>query len=536
MRTIGLIAVAYVILCSPRAVAEMARPEVALPLMATPPTIDGVIDEAEWAGATRNVGMYSRALSRLGDREAIFWAGSDGEQLYMAVKSELPPGGELLTRAVPDADNDVTATTRDDSIELVVHPHLGATEDDRRYFHIIVNERGAIFDRWFDEGNPQNRINRNWRLQNWTFANSKADGWWHVEIAIPFSEIGATEADLSHPWGLRIGRNFKRGHDQACWEHMGAAYDDVPTMPRISFEADAPVVRVMSLRGEGKPHIELDIANPGAEDLALTAFISDTWHHNPPEEHTEGLAIPARGASAVVFEPRDGGPEGEHHTLIRVTSADELRTFYVREFKWKLVRAPADERWTITREDKKAVTLQYSVYPYHDTLLAHVDIAALASKERVTGATLSFAPQGSDQALAQGELAFDGDSAEARLDLPELAEGTYEVRLLLRGEGVPAEPVVGEYVRKVFEWEHNDLGTSDIVIPPFTPIEVNGATVSTVLRDHEVGGSGLWDQVTSLERPLLTAPMRWRWRRAPRGLRSRRRTARSPRAASRPDR
>ncbi len=490
--------------------AQMARPEVVLPLMSVAPTIDGVIDEAEWAGAMRNVGMYSRTLARLGDRETIFRAGSDGASLYIAVRSELPPGGELLTRAVPDGDNDVTAVTRDDSIELVVHPHLGATEGDRRYFHLIVNERGAMFDRWLDEGNPQNPVNRNWRLKNWQFANTRHDGWWDVEIAIPFAEIGATPADLGHPWGLRIGRNFQRGGDQQCWESMGVAYDDVPTMPRISFQADTPVVQVMSLRGEDAPHIELRIANPGARDLALTAFISDAWHHNPPDEHTEDLAVPAGGEATVVFEPRDGGPEGPHHTIIRVTSAEGGRVCYLREFRWMPARPPADERWTILREDRKAVNLQYAVYPYHNAVLARVDISALASKDRVTGATLSFVRRDSDRPLAQAELTFENDAAQARLELPELPAGMYEVRAQLHGDGVPPEPVVGEYRRIVFDWEHNDLGTSDIVIPPFTPIEVTGTSVSTVLRRHDVGGSGVWDQVTSLDRPLLTAPMRWR--------------------------
>lgn len=507
---IGLTACALISLAATAALGEMARPEVMLPLMSAAPTIDGVIDEAEWAGAVRNVGMYSRALNRLGDRETVFWAGADGANLYIAVRSELPPGGELLTRAVPDADNDVTAATRDDTIELVIHPHLGATAGDQRYFHIIVNERGAMFDRWLDEGNPQNPVNRNWRLRNWQFVNTKHDGWWDVEIAIPFSEIGATQADLALPWGLRIGRNFKRDGDQQCWESMGVAYEDIPTMPRISFAADAPVVRVMSLRGEDQPRIELHIANPGAADLALRAFISDTWHHNPPEEHAEDLTIAGGGEGRVVFEPRDGGPEGEHYTLIRVASADEQRTFYLREFAWKLVPAPPEERWTITREDSKAVSLQFSVYPYHNVLLAHVDIAALASKDRVTGGAVSFVRAGAAEPLAEAELTFANDVAEARLDLPELPAGQYEVRALLRGEGVPTEAIVEPYERKVFAWEHNDLGTSDILIPPFTPIEVAGTSVSTVLRRHDLGGSGLWDQVTTLDRPILAAPMRWR--------------------------
>lgn len=505
-----IVALAAAILAQHGLAAQMARPEVALPLMEAPPTIDGAIDEGEWAGAVRNVGMFSRRLGRLGDRAVIFWAGSDGQSLYLAVRSELPPGGELLTRAVPDPDRDVRAVTRDDSIELVIHPHLGATEGDRRYFHLIVNERGALFDRSFDEVNPQNRIDMNWRLRSWQLESGTADGWWDVEIAIPFSEIGATARDLSHPWGLRIGRNWQRPGDQACWESVGVAYDDVPTMPRISFAEGAPVVRVMGLRGEEQPRIELSLANPGQREIRTSVLISDTWHHSPPEEHTQELTILPGGEETVIAEPRHGGPEGDHHTLIRVTSTDGQRLFYLREFRWKVERPPADERWTIIREDRKAVALQFSVYPYHRRLLARVDISALASKDRVTGAELTFTLKAGGEPLATADLAFDNDTAERLLELPELPEGTYELRVALEGEAVPTEPVIQEYERRAFEWEHNDLGTSDIVIPPFEPIVVEGSTLRTVLREHELGGSGLWEQVTSLQRPLLTAPMRWR--------------------------
>jgi len=488
----------------------MALPQVTLPMMKTGPTIDGLIDEAEWAGAVRNVGMVSRHDMKLCDREAIFWAGSDGQSLFIAVLSELPPGGELLTRGVPDGDRDIRAATRDDSVEFVIHPHLGATEGDRRYFHLIVNERGAMFDRSFDESKPQDRINVSWRLKSWQFANQKLEGWWHVELAIPLSEIGATAGDLKRPWGLRMGRNWKREHDQACWESVRAAFDDVATMPRISFEAEAPVVQVMGLRGEEKPRIELAVANPGEEDLAVTVFLSDTWHHNPPEEHTAGLAVLAGGKETVAFEPRHGGPEGDHHTIIRVSTPDEQRVFYLREFRWRLERPEPEDRWALVKEDKQAVGLQYSFYPYQQKLLVRVDIKALASKDEATGAALTFVKQGTHQPLLTGDLSFENYVAEALFDTPELTEGSYEVRVALKGEGVPTDPVVGLYERKVFEWEHNDLGKSHLVIPPFTPIEVKGNVVSTVLRDHKIGRAGAWDQVSSLERPLLKGPMRWR--------------------------
>jgi hypothetical protein len=90
--------------------------------------------------------------------------------------------------------------------------------------------------------------------------------------------------------------------------------------------------------------------------------------------------------------------------------------------------------------------------------------------------------------------------------LPVLAEGEYELVVTL--DGIKAEPQVLPFVRHKFAWEGNTLGKSDIVVPPFTPITVNGQNVGTVLREHAMNGLGLWNQVTADGKKLLKAPMR----------------------------
>ncbi|MBT4822746.1 MAG: hypothetical protein HON70_43965, partial [Lentisphaerae bacterium] len=63
------------------------------------------------------------------------------------------------------------------------------------------------------------------------------------------------------------------------------------------------------------------------------------------------------------------------------------------------------------------------------------------------------------------------------------------------------------FTRKHFPWENNDLGITDEVIPPFTPIEVEGKRVSTVLRTHTLNDTGLLDSIVSEGKTVLAAPM-----------------------------
>ena len=94
-------------------------------------------------------------------------------------------------------------------------------------------------------------------------------------------------------------------------------------------------------------------------------------------------------------------------------------------------------------------------------------------------------------------------------------EGEFEIALKAEGSDCPAGETVKTFQRRVFPWEELAAGHSTKVYPPFTPIQVRGRALSTVLREHELNDSGLLDQVwgksanTGMVKPLLAAPMRY---------------------------
>lgn len=487
--------------------AALELPAACLPPLGTPPTIDGTIVEAEWAGALRNLGLNSQHDMKLSAREATFWVGASADTLYLALKMELPPCGDLLTRAVPDGDRDIPAVLHDDTVELVIAPHLGATSGDRRYYHLIVNARGAMFDRSFDPATPQNPMSTSWRLQGWQFRNRLAEGCWEVEIGIPFASLGAAADDLAHPWGLRVCRNWQRGWDQSRWEGVSTAYEDLPTIPRVSFDPAAVVTRVLGLRGDRAARLEVALSNPGRVPRPVRVLLSDFWNRNPPTQMTRDLTVAPGAEERLVLDAPHGGPEGDHHSLIRVSSPDGAKVYYLRDFVWHFERP--EDRWSTVREDKQAVQLQYAVYPTVGKLKVRVGIETLATRDKVTGARVTFLGAKGGKPLLSAALHFAEYLSEAVLDLPPLPAGDYTVSVSLEGEGVPKEPVTGPYERRLFPWEGKQLGLAPRVVAPFTPITLEGDTVGTVLRRHRTNGCGLWDQVTSLQRPLLRAPMSW---------------------------
>src|ERR1043166_5297117 len=99
---------------------QLRVPQVRLPLLKTAPTIDGEVHDDEWSGAARMERFAWQGV--LSPQEASFWVGSGGKTLCIAVVRETPPGGKILPRVHPMAEDGDARTWLDDSIELVLDP------------------------------------------------------------------------------------------------------------------------------------------------------------------------------------------------------------------------------------------------------------------------------------------------------------------------------------------------------------------------------------------------------------------------------
>jgi hypothetical protein len=484
--------------------ANLRNPLVSLPLMAKAPTIDGVIGEEEWAGATRQIGFSSHGKKHLASREGVFWLGSDGKDLFIAVKTELPPEGGLLARVQPRENVDVQAYL-DDSLELWFDPFRTAKDHQRVCYQIIVNALGAVYDIAHDKS--KGMTSTAWRVQ-WRFANKAADGWWSVEIAIPLAAFDFKGDLAGTEWGIRIGRNWQQPWEQSEWSPTPIAYDDPETMGVVRWDPAAPVVQMLELADAkaNKAVLATRLTNPTDKPMALKVALSNKHVDSPATEKAEDVAL-AAGESKTVRLDGSTYAKGDNLSSLSVTSPDGKATFFSRDFVWSLEKP--ETRWRVALHEREAIELAFGYYPYHNKLKARLDVSSLPAAKEVTGASLVVRRKGTREAVARVPMPpFKDGRSEIVADLPKLAEGTYEVLAeLAGGKGVPKESPVKEFLRKVFPWEHNKLGITDKAIPPFTPLEVEGSVVRAVLRKHTMNGHGLWDQVESQGTPLLAGPM-----------------------------
>ncbi|PJB70173.1 MAG: hypothetical protein CO095_09210 [Armatimonadetes bacterium CG_4_9_14_3_um_filter_58_7] len=480
--------------------ANVTVPQVRLPLMAKPPTIDGRVVEMEWAAATRMVGFCKGAT--LAPLEASFWVGCDGKELFIAVVSETPPGGKVLSRFnLLPGDTDAR-TWLDDSIEMVIDPFHSGPAEKRKLYHANINAKGAIHDTAYQVGGNAEAWRGNWRTVSQMIGDA-----WHFEVALPLKDMGVDAVSPNTTFGIRVCRNWHQTPlaSQTEWSPLGGAYLSPETIPVVTWDPAAPVAQTLQLTDPHRKgaHIVLSLMNPTDKPITVKAALHFTPKSSQPVIVSQAITI--QPGQTMPVELRGSALNEDIHTILRVTSSDEKIVYYSRDFQWRLERP--DAVWTADASASRKITTQFAYYPSFNKIHLRLDVSALENKEQITAARTELRRKGEAKPIAARDMpAFDKSVSELFWDIPSLGEGVYELAAKLTG--VEAQPEKQTFVRHVFPWEGNKLGKSDIVVPPFTPITVQGNAVSAVLRKHTLSPLGLFAQVESVGRPLLKQPIR----------------------------
>lgn len=501
-RTIGLILGIGIAMHGAMA-QQMAPPQIRLPLMQKAPVIDGIINPDEWSGADEMQGFTRYQMGSLAPQQAAFWVGADSQNVYIAMRSETPPGGKLLARANPIAGGAAPgAVFADDCIEVRIVPQPDAPLAERHLYLGLFNARGAVSDSVTTQ-----RGGVKWH-GNWIVKNSVADNHWDCEIALPWKDIG-----VDNPQGktmaMRLGRDWRQTPKsiETDWGLGNTAFDDVSSMPRVVWDANAPVVQLRQLQNapDSPADIHLAVANPGSTALSVKASIQVTPTGSAETNYQKNIDLPPGQSQELQVKP--DASRGENlATRIRVTSADGNTIYYRRDFNWQIDRPK--EIWNLNPEAAKRTNVQFAYFPSYNALHVKVDVSNLPNHDQVTGIALAIRKKDSTKNIATTTISSLKDNiGELReWKIPALDDGDYE--LLATPQGIQSEPVKSTFARHHFAWENNKYGTSDIVVPPFTPIKVQGNNVDVILRHYQTNGAGLWDQVTALDKPLLKSPMR----------------------------
>ncbi len=411
-------------------------------------TIDGRVGAEEWAGAT-GVGAFARLggpLARSRTSCSVAW---DQEGLLVAWLMVGEPSAESHER-----DGDVW---RDDAVELFVEPDPGGN-----YRHFTVNAAGAVLD----------EIGRDtsWDPE-WEAAASIADGRWQVEMRIPFAALGPTPQP-GDAWRVNFCRDSVEPPEIASWAPLDRSFHEPEGFGTLRFADEPAGAGVVAVGLEG--HQLLVGAEVTAGQVAATLLAG--------EEEVERATAVATGTLGLPIE------HPGRYTL-RLEAAGAGGEALVQEVP-------------IVRHAPVELSLRKGLLEARRLI---VSIDASAAEAEPEGYRIS-AGGGEPVIVPAGP---DPRRAEADVDLSPLEPGEVTLRVeAVRGGDVIAEAAESFELPPTPEWVGSDIGVSDELPEPWTPVRADGGAVRCWGREYAFEDMPLPAGIESAGAQLLTSPVR----------------------------
>ena len=454
----------------PLAAVSVQAAEFRVPLMKQAPTIDGNIDPVEWASAAGIDGFVQQTDLKLEPRRVKCFVGATETTIYVAIQSQLPDEGQLLTRTNADS----LKAVYDDSLEVYVCPTPDSS--DKVDYQFLANSRAKADTTSISAARP--RKTPSWK-GDYKQANGLHDGWWHFEFAIPLDRWArwrkaarpptasgpSTHAQLETGLVLELPSS---GGYATCRRELHLS----PPSPRRAFATHG-----QAIPSSRPPTGRLTISNPATSRWNSKADPADVRNNMPEmkEEKALTLAPGQRHAEAGTRRKRS-------HTILRpdrakVTSADG-KTASTTNAQTKWARAKEANRWvteqaqgtrrplisasrTIRQRTRLRIAADINGLP-KDAKPSNVTARSAAKADRKVIKTIDFPidavqgrPAGTDRRIA-GAGGRIRNRAEGRRREHAQERGGPD----FRAQEVP----VGEL----------PAGRSTKVYPPFTPIVVDG--------------------------------------------------------------
>ena len=454
------------------------------------PTLDGRLDPDEWREAAVLGGLLTPGQGSVAEPGALVYITYDGRALYVAVRCF--ESDRTYPRGFVRAHDD--HVWEDDCVQLFAAPedprqakqantafggYEGAYDtwyaDIQAYHEFTVNCQGSTSE-------ARNDV-RDWDAP-WEAKVSRDDGGWTAEIAIPFTSLGVAEAPEDAFWGFNVFRS--RPPDLSGWACPAfGGYTPLP-LGGIRLASDRPVVRQPVIRraqvGAGELGFDVRNASTRPAEVEATVAASGTIE-------TRVLSLTA-GEAGDIRVPYALGGEG----LLRAT--------YV-------VRVRGEETPLLSGFVPLTVPASLSCDLRYYTLPGRVEgTVHLGPGSTATRALLTL--QGSGRAAETKQAEFGqakgvvltlpvagavGDQLAARLQVLDAAGKVLAERK--RDLTIPSRP----------PWIGTQAGLPLGVLPPWTPIKVEGKRVEMLGKRLAYTDLALPAQIVSGGAQMLAEPM-----------------------------
>lgn len=388
-------------------------------------TIDGKLDEPAW---TTGPWITTFRMTGTGEKPPVGTTSAlrfDDRNLYYAVVCDEPDMDKLKA----DADQRDKGVWGDDCVELM----LDVTGFRNEYAHIIVNARGTVFDSMRSEGG--NRNDEAWDADI-QVATQRGKDQWTVELAIPLADLGLGWHSNRRPWNMLAARARRTQGDQQLYTHIpnnGAFHEPKTFGPLELKEAD---LKPFIWEFPGMLEAQLTRTDKGKYEYRIRWYVKNlTGKHRVLNVRATltGLGEKATAETTVT-------PKGDRTAFDLTLPVEETG-------KGVLELVLADTRKPDVPLVRRRMTVRLKYEPlritvtrpfYRNNIYATQDIDRLEARGRLDipagnlaeplPVKVKLVVKGANaDPVVQSSLSASEETFAFSLDLPDLAEGDYEL-------------------------------------------------------------------------------------------------------------
>ncbi len=484
-----------------------------LPKLKTAPTIDGKVEEDEWAGAigvpltTGIYGMFKRPSS-------YFFVGWDEEHLYFGQRLPMREGEKpLRLNREPKHDNVYCGET---SVEAYVDRKSHGSHGSGCRWQFMGN---AVGNRW--EREEQYEIGQNFIAWDgaWEYKQRLTpDGqFWEAEIAIPRNTVYQEEplkdgdlwwigmaTNLHRPWCFsgfykwRIPATFKEETPQIRMFHPERSID----ARGIMFDMEIQNTTTAPFRAE----LVTRLVNPKEKDAQKQVLFEKVR----PIDLAVGKQARFEVNDVVGDKAKD---RASYRIAIIVRQGD--KSVYTWSYPIRYNHPQNIEGLAYTPDPSK-FPLKAAYNPLSNYVRVIVDRYDYEQRDKVAACGFLVKPQGAEDVISRGAIeTFRYGKGETRVPVPaDLGPGTYVCEAqMLDAKGAVMDAETATFVRKdhekEFPWlfDQDAVGEDDILVEPFAPLAVDGNKIEAFQKTITVSGTGLPAAIEAAGVNLLRSPV-----------------------------
>jgi hypothetical protein len=449
---------------------------------ARPPLIDGVLgkrdwEEPEWQRAAAFTGFIDTRTRTVAERQVTAWFTYDDEGLYFAYANDILPGAPPVAN-VRQRDGQLWG---DDALEFFISPPGETGKGKPVYFHLIGNSASVFYDgkQWDASWNGA-----------WTYQAKVSGQQWIAEGHIRWQDLGLDPPQDGAEWRVNFCRDWQNPQAWTVWGHADD-FHDVSGFARLTFHDRGTVARVETLGSfsSGDIHVDVGLVNSGG---AAADEVEGTLTAGESSFVTRAL-VPPNGEAKLEFRGRITDRKADSLALTIVSKTSD-QTLWQGSFPFA---------WT------DQVVVKLSPLPSKGLIEVDLDLAGLVDFPRAAAASITLLRSGTAEKVAEFESpAFDARRrASAKLPVAQIPLGSYDVVVdVLEGPTVVATART-RLERRDEPWLGNTIGKTDLVTPPWTPLERAGTTLKCWGREVSFSDTVLPATLVTRQADLLASPI-----------------------------